>query len=443
MEKIKNFLNENIVPWADKFTSNRYVKIMMNGFMAMTAFTIGASFFTLIRSLPLGDWYTSFLQTSGLYDILNFPILITSELSSLYLLVALGYLTAKSFNKNGLNGSLVALGSFLMLIPQEASVSLTSQAGETVTGMITKVLPISSFGPANTTLAMIVGILAARIFVYFDSKNLRIKVPNSVPENIGNMFGTIIPATLVIVIFMAIRLGCSYTSFGSAQDLIAGIIQAPLTNIAGGAFGAFLYLFLRLIGWVFGIHSQVIAAAFAPVLYPIYTAADLAFANGEMVQNLEWISSGAFAQIGGNGSTLALAILLVMFAKSQHLKTLGKLAIIPSVFNINEPLVFGIPIVLNPFLAVPYVIAPCVNFFLTNLVNSFGFAVCTGANVDMFMPAGIRQAFLTGSIQGFIWAVVLILIDCVIYYPFFKANDKKKVKEEENSESLQLEDELI
>ena len=104
----------------------------MDSFMGISALTIGASFFTLIRSLPLGDAYTNFLQTTGLYDILNFPILITSELISLYLILTIGYFTAKSFGKKPINGSLIALGSLLMLTPFETTATFTLENGETI-----------------------------------------------------------------------------------------------------------------------------------------------------------------------------------------------------------------------------------------------------------------------------------------------------------------------
>ena len=127
MDRIKKFIDTYLVPTIDRMTNNRYVKILMNSFMGISALTIGASFFTLARSLPLGNWYTNFLMNTGLYDVLNFPILITQELISLYLICALGYFTATSFNKKGINGTLIALGSFLMVTPFETVATLLSE----------------------------------------------------------------------------------------------------------------------------------------------------------------------------------------------------------------------------------------------------------------------------------------------------------------------------
>ena len=107
MSKLKNYFEEKIVPNIDKFTNARYVKIIMDGFMGVSALTIGGSIFMLIRSLPLGDWYTNFLTSTGLVDILNFPVMITSDLISLYLVIALGYFTAKSFGINPFSGAMM------------------------------------------------------------------------------------------------------------------------------------------------------------------------------------------------------------------------------------------------------------------------------------------------------------------------------------------------
>lgn len=141
-----DFINEKAMPLIDKFTNSRIIKILMNGFMGVAALTIGGSLFAMIRSLPLGDWYTDFLISTGLFDILNFPIMITSDLISLYLVLSFGYFTAKSYDKNAFSGAMISLGAFLILTPFEMSATLTDEAGATVTGMVTGVLPIGSFG---------------------------------------------------------------------------------------------------------------------------------------------------------------------------------------------------------------------------------------------------------------------------------------------------------
>lgn len=443
MKKIKKALEEKLVPITDKITSNRYVKILMDGFMGISALTIGASFFTLIRSLPLGEGYTNFLIKIGVYDILNFPILITSELISLYLILALGYFTARSFDKKPINGALIALGSFLMLTPFEAAATLISATGEEISGIVSGVLPVSAFGSAGVFLAMIVGIISVRIYVYFDNKGFKLKMPESVPENVTNMFETMIPATVIFLIFMGVRVLFSYTSFGTAQSFIYGILQAPLTQIGGGYWGAFLYIFIGLVLWIFGIHGAMLMyVAMGPIANAMWAENMVAFGNGLAAPHPEWLYM-YFTNIGASGSTFALVLLMVAKAKSKHLQTLGKISLPTSIFNINEPIIFGAPIVMNPTLALPFILAPTVNFFLTSLVNKFGFSVLTGAMQNNYYPIGVLGMFATGSWTGFAWTIILVVVDIIIYYPFFKAYDKKKLKEEEEFEALSAEDDLI
>lgn len=443
MEKIKNFLEKNLVPFTDKITNNRYVKILMDSFMGISALTIGASFFVLIRSLPLGEWYVNFLQTTGLYDILNFPILITSELISLYLILAIGYFTAKSFNKKPINGALIALGSYLMLTPFETTTTVVTESGEEIVAAVSGVLSVSSFSSMGIFLAMIAGIISVRIYVFFDDRGLKIKMPASVPENVTNMFETMIPASMVFIIFMAVRVACSYTSYGTAQNLIYGILQAPLTKIGGGYWGAFCYLFIGLFLWMFGIHgSMLMYVAMGSIANAMWAENMVAFANGAAAPHAEWLYM-YFVNMGGSGATFGLVLLMAFRAKSQHLKKLGRVALPTSVFNINEPIIFGTPMVMNPTMAIPFLAAPTVNFFLTSFVNKLGFAVLTGAMQNNYYPVGVLGAFATGSWTGVVWSIVLIAIDLAIYYPFFKMYDAKKLKEEKEMEELGGDDDLI
>ncbi|WP_304472937.1 PTS transporter subunit EIIC [uncultured Faecalibaculum sp.] len=267
-------------------------------------------------------------------------------------------------------------------------------------------------------------------------------MPASVPENVTNMFETMIPASVVFVIFMAVRVGCSYTAYGTAQNLIYGLLQAPLTSIGGGWWGAFLYLILGCVLWLFGIHgSMLMYVAMGTIANAMWAENMVAFGNGLPAPHPEWLYM-YFVNMGGSGATFGLVILMAFLAKSQHLKTLGKVALPTSIFNINEPVIFGTPIVMNITMAIPFLAAPTVNFLLTTLVNTMGFAVPTGAMQNNYYPVGILGMFAAGNWTGLVWSIVLILIDLVIYYPFFKIYDDKKVKEEQEL-AAELEDDLL
>lgn len=194
---------------------------------------------------------------------------------------------------------------------------------------------------------------------------------------------------------------------------------------------------------MFGIHgSMLMYVAMGSIANAMWAENMVAFGNGLPAPHPEWLYM-YFVNLGGSGATLGLVLLMAFIAKSQHLKTLGKVALPTSIFNINEPIIFGTPMVMNPIMAIPFIVAPAVNFFLTSLVNEFGFSVLTGAMQNNYYPIGVLQAFATGSWTGVAWTIVLLVVDLVIYYPFFKAYDLKKLKEEKEFENLEADDDLI
>ncbi len=413
------FNSGKLLEVADKITENRYVKIIVNSFIGINALTIGGAIFTLIRSIPLGEWYTNFLTSTGLMEMLNFPILITSNLVALFLIFSVGYNTAKEFDKNPLSGGLIASGAFLMLIPLQDSSDFGS------------VLTASSFGAQGMFLALIAGILAARIYVYCMDHNLKLKMPDSVPGNVTAMFETMIPAGVVFLVFMLVRYGFQTTSFGTAQNFIYTLLQAPLAKVAGGLPGYSVFMFVTCFLWVFGIHGGMVAyAGMAPVYTAMMIENAAAFASGVPCPHPEYTML-CFINLGGTGATLALNLLMVARAKSARLKSLGKIALPTSIFNITEPLVFGAPIVMNPYLAIPFIICPQINLFLGYFAYTVGpFAPPTGASITSYIPVGLQAAFATSSWTGVVLVAILLAINLAVYYPFFKAYDNKLVKEE-------------
>lgn len=437
MDKLKALMNEKVIPKVMWFTNARYIQILMNAFMGISALTIGGSIFALIRSLPLGDWYTGFLTSTGLMDILNFPIMITSDLISLYLVFALGFFVAKEFGRNTLSGALIALGAFLLLTPFETTATLVDEAGNEVTGAVTGVLPVANFGATGIFLAMITGLVAARLYVWFVEKDIKIKMPASVPENVSNMFETMIPAGCVFILFLVVRVAVAATPFGTAQNLIYTLLQAPLTQVGGGLPGFIVYTEVAMILWIFGVHGSMVVYAGMGAIYNAMTMENLsAFAANVAVPHPEW-NFICYTLIGGAGSTLALNLLMLARGKSQHCKTLGKIALPTSLFNINEPLIFGTPVIMNPFLAIPFIVCPLVNLLLSYLVTVIIpiVAAPTGAAISAYMPVGVFAMLNNSSITGLLWVVVLTVIDIVIWYPFFRKFDSMKVKEEQELEA--------
>ncbi len=408
-----------------KFAQLRYVKIIMNAFMSVAAFSIGASLFSLLRSIPIPFWQT-FLTNTGLTNILNIPITMVSNLYAIMIVICVGYEVALSFDAKPLPAAMIAFGSFMILTPFEASVAIKN-GEEVVRGVAQNVIGLGPLGSQGIFLAMFTGLLAARLYVLLIQKNIKLKMPASLPPAVAGMFETMIPAGLVFIVFIIVRLLFGATSYGTAQNFIYGVLQAPLVGIGATPVGAALYLMAGKLLWMFGIHGDLLAYAALGSVRSAATQANMAaFAASEPVPYLEWTLLTPFTNV----HILALTILLLL-SKSEQFKSLGKLSIATSAFNITEPIMFGLPIILNPIMAVPFVLLPGLNVFLTSLLMRGGIiAASTGAALSSNIPSPIYLWMTTNSITGLIWGLIVIALDAVIFYPFFKIAEKQALQQE-------------
>lgn len=423
---------DKIIQKIVSLTQTRYMKAIMDGFMGIAAVSIAGSLFNLLKSLPIGPWQT-FLTNSGLGALLSIPVSISSDLMAIYVVFSMAYCLAKSFKRDGFAAGIVAFGSFMILTPLVASSSTYDAAtGTMVTTTVENAISLSAVGSQGIFLAMIVGLLATRVYVFFMDKGWKIKMPEQVPPNVSSMFENMIPGGLTFLLFLVIRYVMSLTPFGTAQNLIYGLLQAPLMKIGGGFSGLIFYVVLIKFFWFFGVHGGMIVNS---VMYPIMSAAGAAnlsaFAAGQPAPFPEWTYGNLI--FGGVG---LLALNILMFtAKSQQFKSLSKVAIVTSAFGITEPMMFGTPIIMNIILAVPFIASPVISVLLTKLVMSIGIiAPATGVSNNMFIPGPISMALCNSSWTGFVWYFVVLAVNIALYYPFFKVADNRALAQEKGEE---------
>lgn len=419
-----------------QFAKLRYIKIIMNAFMGIAAFSIGSSMFSLIKSIPIDPWQ-SFLVSSGLGDILSIPISMVSNLYAIMVVLCVGYEVGKSYNQRPLPAAMVAFGAFMIVTPMQAAVSITNEAGEAVRGIASNVLPLSNLGSQGIFLAMLCGLVGGRIYVYLIEKNIKISMPASVPPAVAGMFETMLPAGIVFIIFMVFRQGFAHTDYGSMQTFIYTILQKPLMGIGANPIGAALYATASSVLWMFGIHGGMLMHASLGSIRSAATQANMAaFATGATVPYLEWGLLTPLTNVGILGLTI-----LLLISKSRQYKSLGRLAIATSVFNITEPIMFGFPIILNPIMAIPYVLSSGICIVLTSLVMKIGLvAPLTGVALSNVIPTPIYLWMATNSITGLIWGLLIVALCVALYYPFFKIAERATLKEEAQAE-LELEEE--
>ncbi len=411
------------------FTQTKYMRILTNAFMAVAAISICGAIFSLIKSIPITP-YQTFLTNSGLGDILSIPVSICSDLMALYVVLAMGYTLGKEFKQNAFACAVVALGAFMLLTPFTATVY---SADYTSVSIVSDVVPVSSLGAQGIFLAILAGLLASRLYVFFLQKGWKIKMPDSVPDAVSDMFAMMIPGGLVFIIFLIIRWGFSLTSFGTAQKFIYSLLQTPIQAVAGGLAGALIYVTVAKFLWVFGVHGGMVTySALATVIGTASAANAAAFAAGTAAPYPEW----AWAMLMMDFGVLPLTLVLLVFARSKQYRLLAKISLPTSLFNISEPLVFGLPVIMNPIIAVPFVLVQPIDLLLTVLVTRIGLvAQATGASMSMQIPTIIQTALINSHWSGVVWAAFLIVLDCVIYYPFVRVLDKKACIEEAEREA--------
>ncbi|MDL5042026.1 PTS sugar transporter subunit IIC [Heyndrickxia coagulans] len=421
-----SWLEEKMTPMAIKLDNNRYITAIKDGFFGVMSLLIIGSIFLLLSNLPINgysDFMASFLGKNWA-TYFTVPYDVTMNVMTLYVIVSMARSLARTYKLDSIMVITSVLAAFLLLTPFIAFKDGTFG------------IPVSNLGAAGLFLGMITAIVATEIVRWVDSKGWKIKMPDSVPENVSRSFAALVPALFVLVIFDLIRIAFSFTSFGTLQAFIYHYLQAPLTSLGATLPATLLVLLVEGLLWCFGIHgSNVVGGVMQPIWLALTAENASAFAAGKAIPhiiNYQFYSN--FVKIGGAGGTLGLALCLLFFAKSSQYKALGKLAIGPGIFNINEPLTFGIPIVLNPIMMIPFIINPLVMAVVAYFAMAWGLVPYTnGTNIPWTTPP-IIAGFLVSGWQGAVLNVVQIAISFMIYFPFFKSADRLALKREAEEE---------
>lgn len=429
MNGFVSWMDTHMTPLAAKLGNNRYLKAISSGFIAIMAATIVGSMFTLIGNLPIEAW-TDWLAETGISKFLALPGQCTTDLIAVYASFFIAYHLASSFDEQGAGtgAGLACLVSFFVITGRTTFFGEASAEAASVSAIATDYL-----GAKGLFAAMIIALIGARIYIAVVKAGWVIKLPDSVPPNVANSFSSLIPAAIVVTFWLIVAALCSFTSYGSLHNMVFTIIQSNLMRFMGDNLISFTFFqFMTNILWFFGLHGGNIVGS---ITNPIYTPLSLenlaAFEAGE--ETMPYIISGAFSKtfiFGGVGSMFGLAILMCFFSKSQQYKTLGRLSLPTTFFFINEPLLFGIPIVLNPLFFIPLMLVTPILGVITYFVMKIGIVpIPHGVQIPWTTPPVI-DGFLQGGIGLAVWELIMVLASIVLWYPFFKLGDKKALEEE-------------
>ncbi len=267
-------------------------------------------------------------------------------------------------------------------------------------------------------------------------------MPDGVPPEVTNSFVALIPGAVILIFFWIIRHMLGFDLNGFLSQLLM-----PLKGVLAGnsLFGGLLTVFLICFFWVLGIHGPAIIGPVIRPFWDISIAENIdAFNAGTSANAMPNIFTEQFLQwfvwIGGAGTTLALVVLF-MFSKSKYLKSLGRLSILPGLFNINEPMIFGAPVVMNPVLGIPFILAPLVTTTLSYILTVSGVVPMMVARLPFAMPAPIAAWMSTNwSIAAGLLVIGNFLITLAIYYPFFKVFEKQQLAREAEEQAKEQAD---
>jgi len=452
---MKDYIQKKVIPKVNKIAANKFLKAVSEGFMAIMPVIIVGAIFSLLNSLSIAP-YQAFITQIGLKSILSIPNMVTNDMLAVYAVFFIAFNLAKYYNKDAGTAGMIALFTFLAITPTGNTASIinnflkTNQilAAEGVKIPAANVLAFDFLGAKGLFVAIIVALVSTIIYNKLIDSGLAIKMPKGVPPTITKSFLGLIPGFVIIIVFMLLNKVIALlpmVGIDGLHTLIYTLIQKPLEVFIGNNIFSFLFaMLLAQILWFLGIHG--VSAVILPIFYPLWTALTTANIDamnaGVSLYELPNIINRSFFSVyplcGGSGVTLGLCIYMAWKAKSKQYKTLGKLSVLSNFCGINEPIVFATPMVLNPYMAIPWIGAPLVISVLAYVLTDINLLPRLTTIVPLGTPV-LMSGLVAGGTEGFrvaLFQIVIIIISAVIYLPFFRVIDKKSYMNEQEAENV-------
>jgi PTS system cellobiose-specific IIC component len=411
-------ISEKILPLANALGQNRYLTVLRDAFMLSFPITMFGSIIVVLNNLP----FFSDATKGTLGTLFGNGQNATMSIMTVFVTFGIGYYLSKSYDVEGIFGGAVSFASFLILTP----FFMTTESGETVSG----VLSLDRLGAKGMFIGMIAAFLAAEIYCRITKRGWQIKMPDGVPPAVTKSFAALIPAIVTLTIFLIINAIMTGVFDANLHDVIYELIQKPLTGLGSSLPATLLALFLVQFLWFFGLHGQIIVNS---VMDPIWNTLMLdnleAYQHGDALPHIvtkpfmETFTVG----LGGSGMTLAVVLLMAFVLKKKQYRDVGRLALAPGIFNVNEPTIFGMPIVLNATILIPWVVAPLIVTTFNYLVMAAGLVPApTGVSVPWTVPVIASGVLATNSWLGGLLQVIDMVIVGLIWYPFLRILDRQQ-----------------
>lgn len=408
MDKATGFLNRHLVPTLTALSENTYLSAIRAGMVSVVPLTIIGGFFLIISYFPAGGWNR---LVEPYLQLLQVPVTATFGLLAVFVCFSISYDLGKKFHLEAVVSATMATLIFLMIQLRLEDLTFS----------------MDGLGSQGLFTAILVAILSVRVQKYFTDKNVVIKLPANVPPVVYESFLSLSPLFFLIVVFWLIR-------FVLGVDINSLVQEAfkPLVFALNTLPGILVYAFLVTMLWSVGINGDNAMDALVAPIFLQYLAANVgAMTSGEP---LPYITAygffTSFVNVGGTGATLALA-LIMMNSREPGYRKVSRLSLPTQVFQINEPIFFGFPIVLNPIFMIPYILNALVLTASTYLLMDWGLISKPFINVPWTTPPIIGHYLVTGGDwRAAVWGVLSIAIAMGVYWPFAKAAERQRLQAE-------------
>ena len=418
-DKIQNIMDKTIAPVASKVADSKMLDALMGGMMCTLPMTLGVSVIAILINFPIpgfSDWVVS----SGLMATGNSILTVTMNMMGIYISFFIGLRWGKVCGLSGYTGGIVSGAVFLAFMPQQSFEDIP----------MASFINTSYMGSNGIFVAILLGLIVPKVTAILMSK-LEIKLPDMVPPMVADSLS---PMFAAIVLFTAVwfaKWGLSFTPWGNLFDMITTLIGPPVTMVGASPLAYIIVCSLQSIFWFFGVHPNVMLNFYAPVIMACSAANTEAIIAGEALPYGAWAVVALGTAIGGQANALGISISL-LFTKSERFKAIRGIALVPSLFNISEPLMFGLPVVLNPTYFIPFVL----NIPVCAIVVQALYALGLGAafNPTIQLPWVLPQpviAFMQGGIGCLVISVAVLAVSVLMYTPFTLMADRQALREEQ------------
>lgn len=404
---------------AEKVDDNKYLSVIKNTFSTLMPFIMIGSFAslgnTLITSTTTGlaqFQALSFLkEMQPAFSALNFA---TMNIMSISVICVLAILLARKNRSNEILSALVALSAYISVIPQSVK-TIVDGAEHAASG-----LPVDSMNSSGLFIGMILTLFVVEMFGKLCRyEKLKIKMPPQVPPAIANSFNVLIPVAITLLVITILGRIFVLATGTYINEFVYKILQTPMEIFLQTPVGTIGLAIFSQMFWSVGIHGGlVISPLRAPIMASALAANVAAVEAGLAPVNAVTMSTWrAFINIGGAGLVLSLIIALFIASKKEDQRAIGKLGFIPAIFSISEPVAFGLPLVLNPIYAIPYIFNAGVSTVITLVGFAIGFVTPNSVDVPYGLPI-LLNAFLGWGVNGVILQIIIIAVGVLTYLPF-------------------------